>query len=222
MTVEDPVVIMLPGAVQTQINQASGLDYATVLRMILSNCPDVLMIGEVRDPQTVWAMVTAANTGHMVLGSLHTNDTADTIVRLLEIGIEPFLLASALRGITSQRLLRRLCDACKQPVVLSEEARTPLQQRAALGGYTLPEDAQFYQAAGCDACGGRGYQGRVAVYEVMDITPALRSAIQRRAGRDELRRLAIETGTHTLFADGLRKATAGMTTIEEIMRVVSE
>ena len=222
MTVEDPVEYLLPGLVQTQINPAVGLDFATVLKMMLANCPDVLMIGEVRDAQTVWAMVTAANSGHLVLGSLHTNDTADTIIRLLELGLEPFLLAGALRGITAQRLVRRLCDACKHPIALSEETRTVLQQRAALGGYPLPEDAVFHQAIGCDACGGHGYQGRVAVYEVLDLTPTLHAAIQRRAGRDELRRLAVEEGMPTLFADGLRKAAAGMTSIEEIMRVISE
>jgi len=221
MTVEDPVEYQLPGIVQTQVNAAAGLDFGMVLKTILQSCPDVLMVGEVRDPQTVFAMLTAANTGHLVFGLLHTRDAVDTVARLLEVGVEPFLLASALRGITSQRLVRRLCEDCKQPVELDTEARTSLQQRAGAGGYALPEDAVFYQATGCDACGGRGYRGQLAIYEVLDSTPALRAAVQRRAGREELLRLAVEEGMCTLFADGLRKAAAGMTTVEEIMRMVS-
>jgi general secretion pathway protein E len=221
MTVEDPVEYDLPAIGQTQVNPKIGLDFAKALRSILRQDPDVIMIGEIRDLETAQIAVQASLTGHLVLATLHTNDTASAVTRLVDMGIEPFLLASSLTGVLAQRLVRRLCPACKKaepadPTELAQLGSLNSQNTAA-----LPK--QLYRAVGCPACNQTGYQGRMGIYELLEIDDGLRRMVHERTSDQALRDYALGTGTfRPLRDDGLRWVASGETTLEELLRVTRE
>ena len=222
MTVEDPVEFVLPYTTQTQVNKKAGLSFAAVLRSFLRQDPDVILVSEMRDLETAQIAVEVSLTGHLLLTSLHTGDAPSALLRLLDMGIEPYLIGATVAGVVATRLVRRVCDNCKQPVDLSAEPTLGyIAQLAAEGGYEIPADAVFVRGVGCEQCRGRGFQGRTGLYEVLPMTETLTEAILRRAPVEELTDIAVEGGMRTLLADGIRKAVEGLTTIEEVMRVVT-
>ncbi|NLT54116.1 MAG: Flp pilus assembly complex ATPase component TadA [Actinomycetales bacterium] len=216
ITVEDPVEYRLPGINQVQVNTKAGLTFAAALRSILRSDPDVVLIGEVRDHETAQIAVEAALTGHLVLSTLHTNDAPSALTRLTEMGIEPFLVGSALDCVLAQRLARRLCGKCKEPYVATPEeltaARFPWQQ-----GEDLPV---LYRPVGCSACAKTGYKGRLALHEVMAVSEEIERLAVQRASATEVANVAYSQGMHSLRADGLIKVGQGITSLEEILRVV--
>jgi type IV pilus assembly protein PilB len=217
ITVEDPVEYRLPGINQVQTNAKAGLTFAAALRSILRSDPDVVLIGEIRDHETAQIGVEAALTGHLVLSTLHTNDAPSAITRLTEMGIEPFLVGSALECVLAQRLARRLCPKCK-------EAYTPTPQQLLEVGFPwqdgedLPE---LYRPVGCSACSKTGYKGRLALHEVMAMSEEIERMTVERASAMAINKVAIEQGMITLRRDGLTKVKRGQTSIEEIFRVVA-
>ena len=212
VTLEDPVEIHLPSVRQTQVDPDVGLTFARGLRALLRQDPDVIMVGEIRDAETAEISVRSALTGHLLLATLHTNDAAGAIPRLLDMDTEPFLLSSALAGVVAQRLVRRVCDRCKT------SADVPRNLREELG---LPADARFLRGKGCVACGHGGYKGRVGVFEVLEMTDAIRERIHGRASGEEIARTARAEGMATLKDDALRKAALGLTTLDEALRVTA-
>jgi len=214
ITVEDPVEYRLAGVTQVQVNRKAGLQFATVLKSILRSDPDVVLVGEVRDGETAKIAVEAALTGHLVLTTLHTNDAASSIGRLVDMGVEPYLVSSSLDSILAQRLARKLCERCRTP----REAPPEIVEQ--LGGAGDGEPVTIYDAVGCKVCSETGYRGRIAVNEVMLVTEDIqRMAVERRPS-DEMKKIAVEQGMITLRADGMEKVRLGMTTLEEVLRVV--
>lgn len=214
ITVEDPIEYRLPGITQVQVHRKAGLQFATVLRAILRSDPDIVLVGEVRDTETAKIAVEAALTGHLVLSTLHTNDAASSIGRLIEMGVEPYLVASAIDSILAQRLARRLCDRCKEPRQASAEMIGEMGLDPADGPVTI------HFATGCKMCADTGYRGRVAINEVLLVTEEIeRMAVERRPS-NEVKMVAVEQGMSTLRADGMEKVRLGMTTLEEVLRVV--
>ena len=215
ITVEDPVEYRLRGVNQVQVNVKAGLTFATVLPAILRTDPDVVLIGEIRDSHTAQIAVEASLTGHLVLSTLHTNDAPGAITRLTEMGIEPFLVGSSLDCVLAQRLARRLCDWCKEAYVPTEEeligARWPVDD------LTVPQ--WVYRPVGCRNCANTGYRGRIAIHEVMPVSPEIESLTIRRASSNEIRDVAVDQGMYDLRADGLAKAAGGLTSIREVSRV---
>lgn len=216
VTVEDPVEYRIPGINQVQTNAKAGLTFAASLRAILRADPDIVLIGEIRDHETAQIAVEAALTGHLVLTTLHTNDAPSVITRLSEMGIEPFLLGSALQCATGQRLARRLCEKCKRPSEVTPAALAQL-------GFEVPPGItpSIFEAAGCSSCAGTGYRGRLAMHEVMPMTEEIERLATSRASSDELRRMAIEQGMRTLRQDGWLNVALGATTITEVLRVTA-
>jgi type IV pilus assembly protein PilB len=214
ITIEDPVEYELEGVKQVQVNPATGVTFARGLRSMIRNDPDVLMVGEIRDRETAQIAIESALTGHLVLSTLHTNDAPMAPARLIDMGIEPFLVATGLECVIAQRLARRLCENCRQPVKISAETLKGSGFADAEG----PIDA--YEPGGCVACGGIGYRGRVGIYEVMVLTKKLRSLILRKASGEEIAAAAVEAGMRRLRDDGLEKVRRGITTIPEVLRVV--
>ncbi len=213
MTAEDPVEFNLPGINQVQVRENIGLNFAAALRSFLRQDPNIILVGEIRDFETAEIAVKAALTGHLVLSTLHTNDAPSTINRLMNMGIEPFLVASSVNLICAQRLVRRICANCK--------ADHPMPAQALIQAGFSAEDAKTVvpkKGNGCDKCNNSGYKGRVGLYEVMDITDELRELVLVGASGLELRRKAIEEGMLTLRMSGLRKVKEGLTTIEEVAR----
>ncbi len=210
ITVEDPVEFQIKGINQVQVNSKTGMTFAAALRSILRQDPDVVMVGEIRDEETAEIALHAAQTGHLVLSTLHTNDAPSTVTRLLEMGIDSTLLASSLNLVVAQRLARRLCPACKKESKASEE----IAER-----FDIPEDVMFYEPTGCKECMNIGYKGRVGVHEVLYINDRIRELITRNVPDRELGQSAREEGMLTLFEDGLNKALQGITSIEEVMRM---
>ncbi len=222
LTVEDPVEFTLPYTTQTQVNKKAGLTFPIVLRSFLRQDPDIILVGEMRDLEVANITAEAALTGHLALTALHTNDAPSALLCLLDMGVEPYLISATVTGIVATRLIRRVCENCKQPQDLSAEPTLSyIAQLAAEGGYEIPPGTVFVRGAGCDQCRGRGYRGRMGLHEVLTLTEPLTEAILRRAPVEELRDIAIENGMRTLLADGVRKAVEGQTTIEEVLRVVS-
>ncbi len=213
MTAEDPVEFNLPGINQVQIRETIGLTFAAALRAFLRQDPNIILVGEIRDFETAEIAVKAALTGHLVLSTLHTNDAPSTISRLMNMGIEPFLVASSVNLICAQRLVRRVCAACKQPNPVPPAALTKVGYKADDAGAVVP-----MHGAGCEKCNGTGYKGRVGLYEVMEVTDSLKELILVGASGLELRRKAMEEGMLTLRQSGLRKIKDGVTTIEEVLR----
>jgi type IV pilus assembly protein PilB len=214
MTAEDPVEFNIRGINQVQIREHIGLTFAAALRAFLRQDPDVIMVGEIRDYETAEIAVKAALTGHLVLSTLHTNDAPSAVTRLLNMGIEPFLVASSVILILAQRLLRRVCTQCKTPVVV------PLNALMDVG--LTQEEATIitcYKGRGCEACSSTGYKGRIAIYEVLTLTPELRDLILSGASALEIKRAAIRQGMQTLCMSGLAKLKEGVTTVQEVVRV---
>ena len=212
ITVEDPVEMDIEGINQVQVNSDIGLDFATVLRSVLRQDPNIIMIGEIRDSETAQIAVRASITGHLVLSTLHTNNSLTTIERLLDMEVERYLLASALSGIVSQKLARKLCDKCKKV-----RDTTPYEKEM-FKRFLDMDVNQIYDAVGCPHCSG-GYRGRIALQEVLLISPDIRDAINARVSKSELRRLVYAGDVITLLQDGLYKVMAGFTSISEVIKL---
>ncbi|SMF65762.1 type IV pilus assembly protein PilB [Paenibacillus barengoltzii] len=215
ITVEDPVEYMLDGVNQMQVHPAAGLTFARGLRSILRQDPNIIMVGEIRDLETAEIAIRASLTGHLVFSTLHTNDAVSTVVRLRDMGIEPYLIASSLIGIVAQRLVRCICPDCKT-------AYTPDRQEMIYLERLGIQTDKLYRGNGCGTCGKTGYRGRMAVHEALLISDDLRTAIVEGRSIHELRRMAKEQGMPPLFADGIQKALEGQTTLQEIIREVEE
>jgi type IV pilus assembly protein PilB len=213
MTAEDPVEFQLPGINQVQMKEQIGLNFASALRAFLRQDPNIILVGEIRDFETAEIAVKAALTGHLVLSTLHTNDAPSTISRLMNMGIEPFLVATSVNLICAQRLVRRVCAQCKEPVQIQPQALSE-------AGYSAEEAAKtiVYHGKGCATCNNTGYKGRVGLYEVMEITDELRELILVGASAIELKKKALDMGMITLRRSGLLKVAAGLTTMEEVLR----
>ncbi|MDZ4166214.1 MAG: ATPase, T2SS/T4P/T4SS family [Coriobacteriia bacterium] len=215
ITVEDPVEYRLEGLSQVQVHEKAGLTFASALRSILRQDPDVVMIGEIRDKETATIAIEAALTGHLVLSTLHTNDAPSALTRLTEMGVEPFLSASAINCVLAQRLARRLCTACREQYTPEEEALTRI-------GFPFEpgHPPVLFRAVGCSKCNNIGYKGRMGIHEVMTMSEEIERACVEHASGDEIGRIAVEQGMRTLRDDGFEKVRSGLTSIEEIMRVV--
>jgi type IV pilus assembly protein PilB len=212
ITIEDPVEYQIGGITQVQVNPKAGLSFANGLRSMMRADPDIIMVGEIRDRETAQIGVEAALTGHLVLSTLHTNDAPGAITRLIEMGIEPFLVASALECVVAQRLARTLCANCKRRVILSEEVLRD-------NGFAARADVEAYEPVGCGRCGNTGYRGRLGLYEVMPISEEIRSLAIARASADAIAEVALREGMRRLRDDGLEKVRLGLTSIAEVARV---
>lgn len=220
ITIEDPIEYSLEKTNQIQVNNQTGLTFANGLRAILRQDPNIIMVGEIRDEETAKIAVNAALTGHLLLSTLHTNDAPTALPRLIDMGIEPFLIVSTINVVVAQRLVRKICLDCKI------EKKYSISALQALGGgisaELFKEDQVFYAGEGCKTCGNSGYHGRAAIHEVLEITDAIREAVVARMGAVEIKNIAIKEGMTTMLADGFKKAVEGITTIEEILRVIHE
>ena len=213
MTAEDPVEYNFHGINQVQIKEAIGLTFATALRSFLRQDPNIILVGEMRDLETTEIAIKAALTGHLVLSSVHTNDAPSAIVRMLNTGIEPFLVATSVHLICAQRLIRKICPECRM------EIESPLH--SLIGAGFSPEDAKHirsYKGKGCRSCNGTGYRGRIGTYEVMEISESIQEMILARKSAHEIRRRAVEEGMRTLRQSGLEKIRSGLTTIDEVLK----
>jgi general secretion pathway protein E len=218
LTIEDPIEYQIAGINQTQIHPAIGLTFAMALRSFLRHDPDVIMVGEMRDAETAHIGVHASLTGHLVLTTLHTNTAAGAVARLIDMDVESFLLASSVRAIVGQRLVRVLCEHCKQAYSLSARDLAEDARYATLG---LAVGETLYRPKGCEWCGPSGFRGRKGVFEVIDVTPAIRRAIGPKTDAMELERVARSEGMITMTEDGVAKCRSGLTTIDEIFRVAA-
>ena len=216
VTIEDPIEYSLDGVNQIPVRAGAGLTFSSGLRAILRQDPDIIMVGEIRDYETAALAVNAALTGHLVLSTLHTTDAATALPRLLDLGIEPYLIASTLRLVISQRLVRNVCTSCAHTKPATPEEVRYFEQ------ISLPAPGQLTRGAGCDECMQTGYQGRVGAYEVLAQSDALRSAILARTSAEEIRAHARAAGIQSLYADGLTKVKRGRTTLEEVLRLSYE
>jgi type IV pilus assembly protein PilB len=216
ITLEDPIEFQLAGVSQMQINARAGVTFASGLRSVLRQDPNVILVGEIRDQETADIALQAAQTGHLLLSTLHTNDAPATITRLFDLGVQPFLVASSLLGVVAQRLVRRVCPACTTPQALTGDT-----VEKAGGASRLPADGQWVAGAGCAECGGSGMKGRIAIHEVLVIDDEMRDLISNRAPEHALRKAARAGGMQTLLEDGIAKAARGLTTLDEVLRAVS-
>ncbi len=216
ITVEDPIEYNLSGINQSQVNDTIGLTFPRILRSILRQDPDIIVIGEIRDAETAEIAVTSALTGHLIMSTLHTNDAPSSIARLVDMGIKPFLLSSSIQAILAQRLVRVICPKCKVPHKIEKDVLKALN----IEDIDL-ENTEFYQGTGCKYCNKTGYRGRKPIFEFMSINAEMRDAIFKNEGTNELRRIAHSSGMTTLAEEGLRAARAQITTLEEIIRITS-
>jgi type IV pilus assembly protein PilB len=216
ITVEDPVEYRLAGVNQIQVNPKAGLTFASALRSILRADPDIVLIGEIRDRETAVIAIEAALTGHLVLSSLHTNDAPSAITRLVEMDVETFLVASAIDAVVAQRLARKLCERCK--VGYAPESAELLA--AGYPEWLWPEIPQLFKSQGCPACANTGYRGRIGLYEVMQMSEEIERLTVERSSADAIRAVAVQQGMMTLRDDGLEKARMGITSLDEVARVV--
>ncbi|MBF0487968.1 MAG: Flp pilus assembly complex ATPase component TadA [Nitrospirae bacterium] len=217
VTIEDPIEYNLKGATQVNINDKAGLSFAAALRSVLRQDPDIIMVGEMRDPETAEIAIQASITGHLVISTLHTTTAVAAITRLRGMGIKSHFVASSLNGIIAQRLVRKLCETCKQPYTPSLEELILL----GLKGEHLGVDIKFHKAIGCDDCGGRGFKGRIGIYEILPANPAVRKLIYEEAGESNISRAGFDAGMNSIIEDGLKKTMQGITTLEEVLRVTS-
>ncbi|HDK81326.1 MAG TPA: type II/IV secretion system protein, partial [Nitrospirae bacterium] len=213
ITIEDPVEYEIEGLVQGQVDPKVGVTFASALRSILRQDPDIIYVGEIRDHETAEISVRSALTGHLVISTLHTNDAAGTIIRLMDIGIDPGLIASVLNCSMAQRLIRRVCPRCKKQYGPDSGLLKELD---------LPADAKYYRSEGCDYCNGIGYKGRIGIYEILVISREVRKLIDGKSSENEIIKMARSQGMRSMFEDGLRKALKGITTIDEVRRATEE
>lgn len=217
-TIEDPVEYKVQGLNQIQVNQATGLTFVRGLRSVVRQDPDIILVGEIRDLETAEISVNAALTGHLLLSTFHANDAATAVPRLLDMGIEPFLLSSTMNIIIAQRLVRKICDHCKMSVIKKEsDFDTP--QLKDVKKFLPVKSLTLYEGKKCEACGFTGYKGRTSIYEVIKITPTLQELLVKRPSAQEIWKLARQEGARSVFEDGLLKVMSGMTTIEELVRI---
>lgn len=214
-TIEDPVEYVFPGINQVQTNEQAGLTFATGLRALLRQDPDVILVGEIRDADTARIAVQSALTGHFVLSSLHGTDAAAALHRLLDMGIEAFLIASSVMGVIGQRLLRRICDSCKQPYEPNSEEMALFHRHLPNSGKTL-----FFHGAGCNDCSQTGYRDRIGVYELLKISPAIRQLVVEHATTERVRQLAIDEGMRPMIAEAVNLVEADITTVAEVIRTL--
>jgi type IV pilus assembly protein PilB len=212
VTVEDPVESQIEGINQVQVNTKTGLTFASALRSILRQDPDVIMIGEIRDAETAEIAVKASITGHLVVSTLHTNDAASSISRLMDMGIEPFLISASVVGVIAQRLVRRLCTKCREKVLASEEEKAILN-------VNIHEELHVYKEKGCHLCANTGYIGRIGVYEILPIDQSIRQIINQRGTSDDIRSRALDQGLKTIRENSKRLVLNGTTTVEEMIRI---
>ena len=217
ITIEDPIEYQIPGVNQTQVNEKAKLTFASALRAILRQDPDIILVGEIRDHETAKIATQAAQTGHLVLSTLHTDDAPSTVTRLMDMNLEPYVIASALVGVVAQRLVRRLCHSCRRQYTPDAETLRALNLTEANAAHFA-----FYKAVGCEDCNHTGYRGRMGIYEVMRVNDKVRRLIAQKAGEDMIRDAAIGSGMITLGEDALAKVKAGATSAEELFRVVTE
>jgi type IV pilus assembly protein PilB len=222
MTIEDPVEYVISGVNQIQVNEANNLTFAEGLRSIVRQDPNIILVGEIRDNEAADIAVNAAMTGHLVLSTIHTNDAATTIPRLLDMNVEPFLIASTVNVIVAQRLVRKLCNNCR----MSEEVEiSELQKKwnkELIAKHFGKDKVRLYKSKGCEVCNGTGYRGRVGIFEVLKMSEALRTAIVEKKDASEIEKIAIVEGMQTMFEDGIDKVKNGATNLEEILRVTRE
>jgi type II secretory ATPase GspE/PulE/Tfp pilus assembly ATPase PilB-like protein len=212
ITVEEPVEYQMTGINQVQVNNETGMTFPAALRAMLRQAPNVIMLGEIRDKETASIAINASLTGHLVLSTLHTNDAPGAVARLVDIGVPPFLVSSAVRAVMAQRLVRRLCSNCKQPTELSEYEARSLNLDAAQLTKATP-----MRSVGCEKCRGKGFRGRLGIFEIMVADDEIRQMINHNATTLQLRHRTRELGMRTLREDGIRKVLAGMTTAEEVI-----
>jgi general secretion pathway protein E len=217
LTVEDPVEYHLKGVNQVQVKPTIGLTFANALRSFLRHDPDILMIGEIRDLETAQIAVQAALTGHLILSTLHTNDAASAVTRLLDMGVEDYLLTSTVNGVAAQRLVRTLCKNCREAYTPIPEMITKLN----LDRYSDGKPITLYRAVGCAECNHTGYRGRTSILEILEMNDAIRQAVLKSADSGAIQKLALENGMQTMAVHGLKKALAGVTTIDDVLRVVT-
>jgi type II secretory ATPase GspE/PulE/Tfp pilus assembly ATPase PilB-like protein len=217
ITIEDPVEYQLRGVNQIQVNPKIGLDFATALRHMLRHDPDVMMVGEVRDYETAEIAIRAALTGHLVFSTLHTNDAAGAVTRLIDMGVEPFLVSSSLECLIAQRLVRLICPKCKVPLKSPDEILRQIKDME-----FDPKEVKLYTAEGCEECRFTGYRGRTGIYEILMVTEPIRDLVLNRASSQQIKRKAVSEGMRTLRQDGLRKVFAGITTYGEVVRVTQQ
>lgn len=210
ITVEDPVEIKIPGLNQVQVNAKAGMTFASGLRSILRQDPDIILVGEIRDGETAEIAMRAAITGHLVFSTIHTNDAVSSINRLIDMGLEPYMVCSALVGVVSQRLVRRICNGCKKPYEPSEYERKKVH---------IEEGQKLFKGEGCQDCNGSGYKGRIAIHEIVVMTNAMKTLIEKRASEEEMRKLAVKEGTQMLADSAAALVLEGITTVEEMNRV---
>jgi len=220
ITIEDPIEYSMKAINQIQVNARTDLTFAHGLRSILRQDPNIIMVGEIRDEETAGIAVNAALTGHLLLSTIHTNDAATTLPRLLDMSVEPFLIASTVNIAIGQRLVRKICDDCRKSRDLSKVEIDSLKE-------SLPDDVRittktFYYGEGCNKCGESGYRGRTGIYEVLEVTPTIRKAITEQRTSDEIEAIARSEGMTTMAQDGMIKAELGVTSIEEVLRVMHE
>jgi len=215
-TAEDPVEYTLSGINQLPVRSDIGVTFANALRSFLRQDPDIIMVGEIRDFETAQIAVEAALTGHLVFSTLHTNDAVGTVVRLMDMGIEPFLVASSLLCIVAQRLVRRICEHCKNSYTATKE------ELASLGLSIAEDKMKFYKGKGCPECDGTGYKGRLGIHEVLTMNEELKNLIAKRASNKQITEEAIKSGMKTIYEDGLAKISSGITTPQEVLRVTME
>jgi type II secretory ATPase GspE/PulE/Tfp pilus assembly ATPase PilB-like protein len=216
-TIEDPIEYGMSRVTQIQVNTKAGMDFAAGLRSLLRHDPNIIMVGEIRDKETAQIAVNSALTGHLVLSTLHTNDASGAIPRLLDMGVEGFLVASTTNAIMAQRLVRKSCQSCLVPY----EPSPGVLARLAMEGQSVAGQ-KFYKGQGCAQCHNSGYQGRLSVCEVLPVTEKIRELVTKRSASDVIKRQAIEEGMITMMQDGLNKVASGQTTIEEVLRAVME
>jgi len=226
ITLEDPVEYKLEGIVQTPIDHSHNFDFAMGLRAILRQDPDIVMVGEIRDQETAEVAMQAALTGHMVLSTLHTNDAAGAIPRLLNMGIKPFVVAPALSCVLAQRLVRRLCEHCKKPVSISptlmDQVKVILKEVPKSSGIEVPKNLQFFHSEGCEQCHHLGYSGRIGIYEVLENTDSIQKLIFSESSMTDFKKGGQAQGMISMVQDGLLKALEGITDVEEVFRVAGE
>ncbi len=231
ITIEDPIEYSLTGTTQIQTDAQTGLTFANGLRSILRQDPNIIMVGEIRDEETANIAVNAALTGHLVLSTLHTNDAATTFPRLIDMGVPPFLVTSTVNVAMGQRLVRKLCEACKKPSVLSDIELASLAESfqegenpfaSALEHMNMLKEKTFYRAVGCDQCNNSGFIGRIGIREILEVDEKIRGLIVARASAQDIKAAAVHAGMTTMFGDGIQKASEGLTTIEEILRIIHE